>query len=72
MSSIGEHADASASEEEWGRFRDGERVSPLSGVVVAFADLVTRPVSARSSAMTAAEALLEYASGGWTDNSRAN
>ena len=39
-------------------------------MVVTTADTGTRPVPVRVSIMTAAEALLEYASVGWTDNDR--
>ena len=42
----------------------------LSEVVVASADQGTRLVPARASVMAAAEALLEYANGGRTDNDR--
>ena len=63
MSSIGEHTEASSGEAEFGRVRDDERHS-LSEVVVASADIGTRPVPARASVMAAAEALLEYASVG--------
>ena len=70
MSSIGEHTEASSSEAELGRIRDGERPSPLSEVVVASADTCTRPVPARASVMAAAEAVLEYAYVGRTDNDR--
>ena len=52
------------------RVRDGERPSPRSEVVIASADTGTRPVPARASVMAAAEALLEYASVGRTDNDR--
>ena len=38
--------------------------------MVASADPGTRPVPARASVMAAAEALLEYANGGRTDNDR--
>ena len=68
MSSIRKHTDASSSEAEFGRIRDGERPSPLSEVVVASADPGTRPVTARASLMAATEALLDYSSGGLTDN----
>ena len=61
MSFIGKHTEASSSEAELGRIRDDERPSPLSKVVVASTDTGTRPVLARASVMTAAEALLEYA-----------
>ena len=64
MCSIGDHTDASSNKAELGRIRDDERPSSLSEVVVAFADSGTRPVPARVSVMAAAEALLEYASGG--------
>ena len=47
---------------------DDERLSPRSEVVVASADTGTRPVPVRVSVMAAAEALLEYASVGRTDN----
>ena len=47
---------------------DEERLSPRSEVVVASADTGTRPVPARASVMAAAEALLEYACVGRTDN----
>ena len=70
MSSIGEHTEASSSEAGLGRIRDDEGPSPLSEVVVASADTGTRPVPARASVMAAAEALLEYASAGRTDNDR--
>ena len=70
MSSILEHTDASSSEAELGSIRDGEHPSPLSKVVNTSADPGTRPVPTRASVVAAAEALLEYASGGWTDNSR--
>ena len=70
MSSIGKHTEASSSEAELGRIRDDERSSPLSEVVVAFADTGTRLVPDRASVMAAAEALLEYASVGRTDNGR--
>ena len=53
-----------------GRIRDDERPSPLSEVVVASADIGTRSVPARATVMAAAEALLEYASVGRTDNDR--
>ena len=69
MSSIREHKDASANEEEWERVQDGDRASPLSDVMVTCADPGTRPVSANTSVMAAA-ALLEYASGARTDNDR--
>ena len=49
---------------------DDERLSPRSEVVVASADTGTRPVPARASVMAAANALLEYASVGRTDNDR--
>ena len=65
MSSIGEHTDASSSEAELVRIRDGERPS-LSEVVDNSANPGTRPVSTRESVMAA----LEYASGGRTDNDR--
>ena len=70
MSSIGEHTEASSSEAELGRIRDDERPSPLSEVVVTSVDTGTRPVPARSSVMTAAEELLEYAGVLRTDNDR--
>ena len=70
MSSIGERTAASSSEAECGRVRDGERPSPRFEVVVASTDTGTRPVPARGSVMAAAEALLQYASVGWTDNDR--
>ena len=70
MSSIAKHTDASSSETELGRIRDGDRSSPPSEVVVASVDPGTRPVPALASVMAAAEALLEYASGGRTDNDR--
>ena len=70
MSSIGERTEASSIKLELGRVRDDERHSPLSEVVVASADTGTRPVPARTSVMAAAEALLEYASVGRTDNDR--
>ena len=69
MSSIVEYTQTSSSEAELGRIRHDERPS-LSEVVVATADTVTRPVPARASVMDAAEALLEYASVGRTDNDR--
>ena len=68
MSSIGERTAASSSEAELGRVMDDERLSPRSEVVVASDDTGTRPVPARASAMAAAEALLEYACVGRTDN----
>ena len=68
MSSIGEHAEASSIGAELRRIRDDECPSPLSEVVVASADTGTRPVPARASVMAAAEALLEYARVGRTDN----
>ena len=49
---------------------DDERFSPRFEVVVAFAGTGTRPVPARASVMAAAEALLECASVGRTDNDR--
>ena len=70
MSSAGEHTEASSSEAELERVMDDERLSPRSEVVVASADTATRPVPARASVMAAAEALLEYASVGRTDNDR--
>ena len=70
MISIGEHTEASSSEAELGRIRDDERPSPLSEVMVASADTGNRPVTARASVLAAAEALLEYASIGRTDNDR--
>ena len=70
MSSIGKHTDASSSKAEFGRIRDDERPSPLSEVVVASADPGTRPVLACAWVMAAAEALLEYANGGRTDDYR--
>ena len=70
MSSIREHTEAPSSEAELGRIRDDERPSPLSEVLVASANTGTGPVPARASVMAAAEALLEYASGGRTDNDR--
>ena len=70
MSSIAEHTEASSSEAEVGRVRDDEHPSPRSEVVVASADTGTRPVTASASVMAAAEALLEYASVGRTDNDR--
>ena len=70
MSSIGEHIEASSSETELGRVRDDERSSPCSEVVIGSADTGTRPVPARASVMAVAEALLEYASVGRTDNDR--
>ena len=70
MSSIGEHTEALSSEAEFGRIRDDERPSPLPEVVVASADTGTKPVPARASVMAAADALLEYASVGRTDNDR--
>ena len=69
MSSIGEHTQASWSEAELGRIGDDERPH-LSEVVVASADTGARPVLACASVMAAAEALLEYASVGQTDNDR--
>ena len=69
MSSIGEHTEASSSEAELGRIRDDERPS-LSEVVVASVVTGTRLVPARASVMAAAQALLEYASVGRTDNVR--
>ena len=71
MSFIGEHTEASSSEAELGRARDDERPSPRSEVVVVSSDTGTRPVPARASVMAAAEALLEYASVGRTDNESA-
>ena len=71
MSSIGKHTEASSSEAELRRVRDDERPSPRSEVVVASADTGTRSVPARASVMAAAEALLEYASVGRTDNESA-
>ena len=68
MSSIGKHTEASSSEAEFGRVRDDERPSLRSEVVVASVDTGTRPVPTRASVMAAAEALLEYASVGQTDN----
>ena len=68
MSSIGEHSDASSSEAKLERIRDDEHPSPLSEVVDTSADPGTRPVLACASVMAAAEALLEYASGGRTEN----
>ena len=65
-----QHTDALSSEAELGRRRDGERPSALSEVVVAFTDPCTSPVPDCVSVMVAAEALLEYASGGRTDNDR--
>ena len=47
-----------------------ERLFPRSEVVVASADTGTRPVPAHASLMAAAEALLEYATVGRTDNER--
>ena len=70
MSSIGERTEASSSEAECGRVRDGEHPSPRSEVVVVSTDTGTRPVPARASVMAAAEALLQYASVGRTDNDR--
>ena len=70
MSCIGEHTEASSIEAEFGRVRDDERHSPLSEVMVASADTGARPVPARALVMAAAEALLEYASVGRTDNDR--
>ena len=70
MSSIGEHTEASSIEAELERVRDDERPSSRSEVMVASADTGTRPVPARASVMAAAEALLEYASIGRTDNDR--
>ena len=49
MSSIGEHTEASSSEEELDGIRDDERPSPLTEVVVATADTGTKPVPARAS-----------------------
>ena len=68
LSSIGECTEASSSEAELGRVRGDERPSPRSEVVVASANTGTRSVPARLSVMAAAEALLEYASVGRTDN----
>ena len=68
MSSIGKRKEASSSEAECGSLRYGEHPSLRSEVVVASADTCTRPVPARASVMAAAEALLEYASVGRTDN----
>ena len=68
MSSIGERTEASTSKVECGRARYGERPSPRSEVVVAPIDTGSRPVPSRSSVMAAAEALLDYASVGRTDN----
>ena len=72
MSSIGEFADASANEEEWGGARDGERIFllPSGVVVVASANPGNRPVLARVSVMAAAEALLAYGRCARTDNER--
>ena len=70
MSSIGEHTDASGSEEEFGRTRDGERGSPLSGLVDTSTDPGTRTVLSRASVMAAGEAPLEYDSEGRTINDR--
>ena len=70
MSSINERIEASSSDAECGRVRDGERPSPRFEVVIASADTGTRPVPARALVMDAAEALLEYASVGLTDNER--
>ena len=70
MSSIGEHTNATSCDAELGGIRDDGRPSPLSDVVVASADAGTRPVPARASVMAAAEALLEYANSGRTDNDR--
>ena len=60
MRSIGEHTDASSSEAELGRIRNGERPSPLSEMVVVSTDPGTTPAPARASVMAAGEALLEY------------
>ena len=49
---------------------DDERLSPRAEVVVASAETGTRPVPARASVMAVAEALLEYACVGRTDNDR--
>ena len=68
MSSIEEYTEASSSDTGLGGIRDDERPSPLSEVVVTSVDTGTRPVPARVSVMADAEALLEYASGGRTDN----
>ena len=62
MNFIGEHTEVSSSDAKLGRIRDDGRPSPLSEVVVASADIGSRPVPARASIMAAAEALLEYAS----------
>ena len=70
MSSIGEHTDVVSSEVKLERIRDGERPSPHFGVLDISADPGTRPVPARASVMAAAEPLLEYTSGGRTDNDR--
>ena len=70
MSSIGERMAASSSEAELRRVMNDECLSLRSEVVVASADTGTRPVPARASVMAAAEALLEYASVGRTDNDR--
>ena len=69
MSFIGKHTQASWSEAELERIGDDERPH-LSEVVVASAETGTRPVLACASVMAAAEALLEYASVGQTDNDR--
>ena len=70
MSSIREHTEASSSEAGLERVMDDERPSHRSEVVVASSNTGTRPVPARASLMAAAEALLEYASVGRTDNER--
>ena len=49
---------------------DDESLSSRSEVVVASADTGTGPVPARASVMAAAEALLEYANVGRTDDDR--
>ena len=70
MSAAGEHTEASSSKADLGSVRYDERSSHRSEVVVASADTGTRPVPARALVMAAAEALLGYASVGWTDNDR--
>ena len=70
MNSAEEHTEASSSEAELIRVMNDERLSSRTKVVVASADTGTRPMPARASVMVAAEALLEYASVGRTDNDR--
>ena len=70
MSSSQEHTKVSLSEAGLGRVMYDERPSHRSEMVVASADTGTRPVPDRASVMAAAEALLEYASVGRTDNER--